>query len=108
MTLKTKLTLIKTIGIILLIPFVCLLLFYFGLIIPEYCACDPQMYEGGTGTTIWGDLVDCGAESRDFIEAFFQMFSVINLGFTMALIGLLYNYRNLRSKQGMETHIISK
>ncbi|MEO5911606.1 MAG: hypothetical protein ABIP95_12005 [Pelobium sp.] len=101
MTLKTKLTTIKTIGIIVFVPFVFSFLFYVGLIIPEYCACDRQMYEGQRGTTIWGDTVDCGIENMDFSEAFFQLFTIINLGFITALVGLFLWYRNLRKKKIM-------
>lgn len=102
MTLKTRLILIKVIGMCVGIPFVFSLLFYLGIIIPEYCACDSSMYEGATGTTIWGDLVDCGGDSMDFSESFFQLFTIINLAFTIVLMGLFFYYKNVRSKQRME------
>ena len=96
MKLNHKPVIIKTIGIIVSIPFVFSLLFYLGLIIPEYCACDRQMYEGQVGTTIWGDTVDCGGESMFFSEAFFQMFSLINVSFVIVLTALLLWYRKVK------------
>ena len=84
------------------IPFVFSLLFYFGIIIPEYCACDSSMYEGATGTTIWGDLVDCSGDSMDFSESFFQLLTIINFAFTIVLMVLFFYYKNVRSNQRME------
>ncbi|TDG35620.1 hypothetical protein EZJ43_13455 [Pedobacter changchengzhani] len=93
--LSNKLIIIKTIGIIVIIPFVFSFLFYVLLIIPEYCACDRQMYEGQVGTTIWGDTVDCGGESMFFSEAFFQLFTIINVSFIVVLTILFSWYRKI-------------
>jgi len=57
-----------------------ILLFYLGIVVPEYCACDETMYEGQKGINIWGDMVYCDAESQDFAKAFFQLFTIVLLG----------------------------
>jgi len=100
MTTTNKLKLLKTVKIVVLIIFVPILLFYLGIIIPEYLACVNCVYEGEMGTDIWGDEVQCFGESKELGEAFFQLVSIIIGAFSIILASLFsYNYhlkRNLK------------
>lgn len=84
----------KIIKILLLIFYVPILLFYLGLVVPEYLACMNCIYEGEMGVDIWGNEVQCFGESKEIGQAFFQLLSLIITGFTIVLVCLfLYDYR---------------
>lgn len=85
MTKTYKLKILKIIKIAVLIIFVPILLFYLGIIVPEYLACDKTMFEEQNGIDIWGSEIDCNCESQAFGEVFFQMFSLIIGVFTTIL-----------------------
>ncbi|EEI90233.1 hypothetical protein HMPREF0765_4184 [Sphingobacterium spiritivorum ATCC 33300] len=53
----------KILFIFLLAVYALLLLFYLGLVVPEYLACTGCMYEGEKGIDIWGSEIDCSGES---------------------------------------------
>ena len=76
---------LKAIGILLFIIFVAILLFYLGIVVPEYCACDETMYEGQRGIDIWGDEVLCDGESQAFAKVFFQLVTFVVLGLSVLL-----------------------
>lgn len=98
MTTAYKLKTLKIIKIAVSIIFVPIFLFYFGIIVPEYLACDKTMFEGQNGVDIWGSEIDCGCESQAFGEAFFQMFSLIISGFLATLLTVLFlTYRIRKS-----------
>ncbi len=84
-----KILVLKVIAVLLLFIGIPILLFYFGVVVPEYCACDETMYEGQKGINIWGDMVYCDAESQDFAKAFFQLLTIVLLGFSAILV-LIY------------------
>ncbi|SDG45726.1 hypothetical protein [Epilithonimonas hungarica] len=52
-----KIKILKAIVALLLFIGIPILLFYLGVVVPEYCACDETMYEGQKGIDIWGDMV---------------------------------------------------
>lgn len=85
-----KIKILKAIAVLLLFIGIPVLLFYFGVVVPEYCACDETMYEGQKGTNIWGDMVYCDAESQDFAKAFFQLLTIILLGFSAILLFIYF------------------
>jgi hypothetical protein len=94
MTTTFKLKILKIIKIPVLIIFVPILLFYLGIIVPEYLACDKTMFEGQNGVDIWGSEIDCNCESQAFGEAFFQMFSLIIGIFTIILfLAFFFTYK---------------
>jgi len=82
---------LKVIAALVVFISIPILLFYLGIIVPEYCACDETMYEGQKGVNIWGDMVYCDAESQDFAKAFFQLFTIVLLACLaiLAFIGFL-------------------
>lgn len=84
-----KIKILKAIAVLLLFIGVPILLFYLGVVVPEYCACDETMYEGQKGIDIWGDMVYCDAESQDFAKAFFQLLTMVILVFS-AILALIY------------------
>ncbi|MPT32324.1 MAG: hypothetical protein E2600_11805 [Chryseobacterium sp.] len=84
-----KIKILKAIAALLLFIGVPILLFYLGVVVPEYCACDETMYEGQKGIDIWGDMVYCDAESQDFAKAFFQLLTMVILVFS-AILALIY------------------
>jgi len=86
MTTTHKLKILKIIKIVVLIIFAPILFFYLVIIVPEYLACINCVYEGEMGTDIWGSEVQCFGESKEFGEAFFQMFSLIISVFTIILL----------------------
>lgn len=88
----------KIIKILLLIFYIPILLFYLGLVVPEYLACINCVYEGEMGVDIWGNEVQCFGESKELGQAFFQLASLIITGFTIVLVCLfLYDYRLKRN-----------
>lgn len=80
--------LLKIIAVLVLFISIPALLFYLGIVVPEYCACDKTMYEGQKGVDIWGDIVYCDGESQDVAEAFFQLFTIVLLG-CLALLAFI-------------------
>ena len=90
MTATHQLKILKIIKIVLLIIFLPILLFYLGIILPEYLACDKTMFEGQKGVDFWGSEINCDCENQEFGEAFFQMFSLI-LSFLSVLLILLFS-----------------
>ena len=95
-----KITLLKAGAALLLLLGIPVLLFYLGVVVPEYCACEETMYEGQKGIDIWGNMVYCDAESQDFAKAFFQLLTVVLVVFMviLTLIGFLI-YRLKKNKR---------
>lgn len=90
MTATHQLKILRIIKIVLLIIFLPILLFYLGIILPEYLACDKTMFEGQKGVDFWGSEINCDCENQEFGEAFFQMFSLI-LSFLSVVLILLFS-----------------
>ncbi|WP_326984420.1 hypothetical protein VUJ46_07765 [Chryseobacterium sp. MYb264] len=80
---------LKVIGILLMIIYLPFLLFYVGVAIPEYCACEEWMYEGQRGVDIWGNEVLCDGESQAFGKMFFQLATGVFISFSI-VIGLVF------------------
>ncbi len=98
MTTTNKLKILKIIQIVVLIILLPIFLFYLGIVVPEYLACDKSMFEGQKGVDIWGSEVDCSGENQAFGEAFFQLFSLIISGFLAILLTVLFlTYRIRKS-----------
>lgn len=82
---------LKAIKIILLIFYILILLFYLGIILPEYLACcDEHKNETNMGVDYWGNQIDCNGESKLMGEFFFQLSSMIVVGFSFVLIIIFY------------------
>ncbi|MFC4212958.1 hypothetical protein ACFOWA_17315 [Pedobacter lithocola] len=96
MNTTQKLKILKVIKIILLIVFIPIILFYLGIILPEYLACVNCNYEGAMGVDIWGNEVQCFGESKDFSEVFFQLASIIVAGFSIILFLILFLFIGLK------------
>jgi len=86
MTQETRIKILQIITALLLFISIPVLLFYLGVVVPEYCACEETMYEGQKGINIWGDMVFCDGESQAFAKAFFQFITYILIGFFTILI----------------------
>ncbi|MGJ1269809.1 hypothetical protein ACR78F_20380 [Sphingobacterium spiritivorum] len=86
----------KILFIFLLAVYALLLLFYLGLVVPEYLACADCMYEGEKGIDLWGSEIDCSGENRSVGEAFFQLLSVVLTVYSILIIFIIYLIR--RSK----------
>jgi hypothetical protein len=98
MTTSEKLKLLKVIKIILLICYTSVLLFYLGLVLPEYIACVNCNSERVMEVDIWGNEIQCFGESKEFGEFFFQCSSMMLVGFTFVLVicyCLLYHLEKL-------------
>lgn len=83
----------KILFIFLLAVYALLLLFYLGLVVPEYLACTGCMYEGEKGIDIWGSEIDCSGESRAVGEGFFQLFSIVVSIYSIIIIFIIYRIR---------------
>ena len=81
---------------VLIIFFLPILFFYICLIVPEYLACDKILHDGEKGIDIWGSEIDCSCESKAFGEIFFQLFSIIIGGFSIALTTAIFFIRHLK------------
>ena len=77
-----NLKVLKLVRIALWVAFISILLFYFGVIVPKYLACNKMIFEGKKGIDIWGWEIDCGTES----QAFFQLFSIVLAGLATAAL----------------------
>lgn len=77
--------------------YVLVILFYLGLIVPEYLACVGCDTEGAMGTDIWGDSVQCFGDSKVFGQVLFDLSTMIIAGLSVVLI-LLFLWRNLMSR----------
>jgi hypothetical protein len=75
-----------------------LLLFYLGLIVPEYAACVNCMYEGQKGIDIWGSEIDCSGENQAVGEAMFKFFSIIVGGSSLVMVATILWIRRSQSK----------
>lgn len=84
-----------------------LVLFYLGLIVPEYLACVGCDTEGAMGTDIWGDSVQCFGDSKAFGQVLFDLSTMIIVGLSLVLI-LLFLWRNLISRGEFRTKYRSK
>lgn len=90
MTTTNNLKILKTVKIVVVIILIPIIVFYLGIIVPEYLACDKIMFEGQNGIDVWGSEIDCDCENQAFGEAFFQMFSLIISGFLVILLSVLF------------------
>lgn len=96
MITKDKLKILKIIKITLLIVFIPILLFYFGIVLPEYLACINCNSEGAMGRDIWGSEVQCFGDSKEFGEAFFHFSSIILFIFITILTILFFLIHHLK------------
>ncbi len=67
-----------------------LILFYLGIIVPEYFACVNCHTEGAMGIDIWGDQIKCFGDSKAFGKVLFDLSSVIVAGLSTVLIFLFF------------------
>jgi hypothetical protein len=86
MKASEKLKLLKVTKMILLICYISVLLFYLGLVLPEYLACVNCNYERAMGVDIWDNEIQCFGESKEFGKFFFQCSSMMLVGFTFVLV----------------------
>ncbi|WP_406843685.1 hypothetical protein [Flavobacterium soyae] len=86
MTTSEKLKLLKVIKIILLIFYTSVILFYLGLVLPQYLACLNCNSGEAMEVDIWGNEVWCFGESKEFVEFFFQFSSIVTGGLTFVLL----------------------
>ncbi|KMQ68770.1 hypothetical protein ACM39_05635 [Chryseobacterium sp. FH2] len=91
-----KLKILKAVKIILLTIYIPVLLFYSGIVLPEYLACVNCNSEGAMGTDIWGDEVQCFGESKVFGEIIFQFLSMIVVGWSVVLIIVFFFIHHLK------------
>ena len=99
MTTSNKLKILKIIRIALLIVFMPILLFYLGIIVPEYVACcDEHKNETNIGVDFWGNQVDCMGESKEFGEFFFNLSTMIIAVFSITLAVVFYLVHHLKKK----------
>lgn len=89
MTSTNNLKILKTVKIVVVIILIPIIVFYLGIIVPEYLACDKTMFEGQNGIDVWGSEIDCDCENQAFGEVIFQMFSLIICGFLAILLAVL-------------------
>lgn len=101
-----KLKFLKAIKIIVLIIYIPFLLFYIGILIPEYLAYLNCVYEGDLTNDIWGNEIHCYGENKYLAESIFQLFSIIFGIFTVVL--LLIFYLNYTLKKALKKIIIRK
>lgn len=80
----------KILFIFLLTVYAVLLIFYLGLVVPEYLACTSCMYEGEKVMDIWGSEVDCSGENQAVGEAFFQLLSIVLTLYSILIIFIIY------------------
>ena len=97
MTTSKNLKVLKAIRIVLLIICTPILLFYLGIVLPEYLACINCNSEGAMGKDIWGSEVQCFGESKEFGEFFFHFSSTILLLFITALTILFFVIHHLKN-----------
>ena len=96
MQTKVKLKILKGFLILVFILFFIILLFYLGIIVPEYLACDKLIHDGENGIDIWGSGVDCRCESKAFGEAFFQLFSIVIFISSLVLVTIYVYFRKFK------------
>ncbi|WP_312393255.1 hypothetical protein [Chryseobacterium sp.] len=89
MKIQANVQILKIVRILLLVVYIPFLLFYVGIVIPEYYACNEFMYEGQRGTDIWGNEVLCDGESQAIGKVFFQLATIIFSVFSI-VIGLIF------------------
>ncbi|MEN4761043.1 hypothetical protein ABEG63_11970 [Chryseobacterium sp. C39-AII1] len=89
MKIQAKTQTLKIVRILLLVVYIPFLIFYVGIVIPEYCACNESMYEGQRGTDIWGNEVLCDGESQAVGKVFFEFATIIFSIFSI-VIGLIF------------------
>jgi len=89
MKIQANIQILKIVRILLLVVYIPVLLFYVGIVIPEYYACNEFMYEGQRGTDIWGNEVFCDGESQAIEKVFFQLATIIFSVFSI-VIGLIF------------------
>lgn len=99
MKTENKLKILKIIRIALLIIFIPSLLFYLGIVLPEYLACcDEHKNETNIGVDFWGNQVDCIGESKEFGEFFFNVSTMFIVVFSITLAVAFYLVHHLKKK----------
>ncbi|NRS89110.1 hypothetical protein HNQ02_002032 [Flavobacterium sp. 7E] len=87
---KLKLKIIKRVIITLLVVYIPFILFYLGIVFPEYLACVNYEDEGISDRNNWGYENPCFGENKYIGESIFELFSLLILGFTVVL-GILFH-----------------
>lgn len=87
--MKIKLYFLKSLKIIVLLALILCFLFYLGVILPEYLACDKTMFEGEKGVNFFGFEVDCNAENQEIGDGFFKLNTLIIIVLSLFLL-LIY------------------
>lgn len=95
---KELLQVLKIFRILLMVLFVPLALFYFGIVMPEFIACNSVVYEGETVKDIWGSEVSCHGEEKDLTVAFFQLISFILVVLLVLISGLYILEKKIKNK----------
>ncbi|GAA4179991.1 MULTISPECIES: hypothetical protein [Sphingobacterium] len=98
---------LKVVQVILGGIYILVILFYLGLIVPEYLACVGCDTEGAMGTDIWGDSVQCFGDSKVFGQVLFDLSTVIIVGLSV-ILSLLFLWRNLIAKNQDRTKNLGK
>ncbi|RKE55519.1 hypothetical protein [Sphingobacterium detergens] len=98
---------LKVVQVILGGIYILVILFYLGLIVPEYLACVGCDTEGAMGTDIWGDSVQCFGDSKVFGQVLFDLSTMIIVGLSTILY-LLFLWRNLIAKNQDRAKNLSK
>lgn len=97
MITKDKLKILKIIRITLLIFIIPILLFYLGIVLPEYLVCIKCNSKGGMGVDIWGSEVQCFGDSKELGESFFHFSSIIIFLFITGLTILFFLIHHLKN-----------